>query len=195
MLYVQQSLSPNEKIVHIGNFHWAYKAAALSWLLFGLVIAYFIIHVALYMDVTAIISQRFPNLPENLEGEAWGRVIAAKGGWFSAIFGLNIAVRIAAFLSILFGAIMCAKIFITIIVTEIAVTNTRLIFKTGLVARYVGEINVDRIEGVNIVQSILGRLLGYGQVIVRGMGVGEVTLPPIENPILFRRAIEKAKSL
>ncbi|MAS88004.1 MAG: hypothetical protein CMH30_08545 [Micavibrio sp.] len=195
MLYVQQSLSPNEKIVHIGNFHWAYKAAGLSWLLFGLVIAYLILHVALYMDVTAIIDQRFPNLPENLEGEAWGRVIAAKGGWLAAIFELNIAVRAVAFASILFGVFMCAKIFITIIVTEIAVTNTRLIFKTGLIARYVGEINVDRIEGVNIVQSILGRLLGYGQVIVRGMGVGEVTLPPIENPILFRRAIEKAKSL
>ena len=70
-----------------------------------------------------------------------------------------------------------------------------MIYKTGLISRYVGEISVNRIEGVNVLQSIMGRLLGYGTIIVRGMGVGEVRLPPIADPITFRRAIEKARSL
>ena len=39
----------------------------------------------------------------------------------------------------------------------------------------------------------MGRLFGYGRVMVRGMGVGEVVLPPIEQPIRFRKAIEKAR--
>ena len=79
--------------------------------------------------------------------------------------------------------------------TEIAITNTRLVFKRGLVARQVGEMNIDRIEGVNVLQSVLGRILNYGRIMVRGMGIGEVVLPPIEDPVSFRKAIERAKAL
>ncbi len=79
--------------------------------------------------------------------------------------------------------------------TEIAITNTRLVYKRGLVARHVGEMSIDRIEGVNVLQTILGRLLNYGRLAVRGMGIGEVILPPIEDPIAFRQAIEKARTI
>jgi hypothetical protein len=41
----------------------------------------------------------------------------------------------------------------------------------------------------------MGRILGFGRIMVRGMGVGEVILPPIANPIAFRKAIEKAKAV
>ena len=78
--------------------------------------------------------------------------------------------------------------------TEIAVTNSRLIYKRGLVARYVGEMSIDRIEGVNVLQGVLGRLLGYGRIMVHGIGVGEVILPPLADPIGFRKAIEKART-
>ena len=79
--------------------------------------------------------------------------------------------------------------------TEIGVTDIRLVYKRGLVARAVGEINIDRIEGVNVLQGILGRIFGYSRVMVRGMGVGEVVLPPIAQPIRFKKAIEKARSM
>ena len=78
--------------------------------------------------------------------------------------------------------------------TEIAITSSRLVYKRGLVARHVGEMSVDRIEGVNVLQSMWGRLFNYGRLAVRGMGVGEVVLPPIKDPLMFRQAIEKAKS-
>ena len=48
---------------------------------------------------------------------------------------------------------------------------------------------------MNVLQTIMGRIFNYGRIMVRGMGVGEVILPPIEDPIAFRRAIEKAKAL
>jgi hypothetical protein len=48
---------------------------------------------------------------------------------------------------------------------------------------------------VNVLQTILGRILGYGRLMVRGMGVGEVILPPLANPIAFRKSIEKARTL
>ena len=56
-------------------------------------------------------------------------------------------------------------------------------------------ISIDRIEGVNILQSIQGRIFGYGRILVRGMGIGEVILPPIANPVEFRKAIEKARTV
>ena len=79
--------------------------------------------------------------------------------------------------------------------TEIAITNTRLVYKRGLVARHVGEMSIDRIEGVNVLQTILGRIFNYGRLAIRGMGIGEVVLPPIEDPITFRQAIEKARAI
>lgn len=195
MLYVRQSLGPNEKLVHIGRFHWSYTAAAISWAVIGLAAAYFILHVALHMDVQNTIDQRLPNLPEGMQKEAWNRVIDAKGGLIQAVLNLHIAARVSSMVAFLMGVFMCARMLIIMAVTEIAVTNQRMIYKTGLIARYIGEISVDRIEGVNVVQSILGRILGYGRVIVRGMGVGEVSTPPIAEPIRFRRAIDKARTL
>jgi hypothetical protein len=53
---------------------------------------------------------------------------------------------------------------------------------------------VDRIEGVNVLQGILGRIFNFGRVMIRGMGIGEVVLPPINDPIKFRRMIEKARN-
>jgi uncharacterized membrane protein YdbT with pleckstrin-like domain len=55
--------------------------------------------------------------------------------------------------------------------------------------------NIDRIEGVDVAQGILGRILGFGFVSVRGMGVGEVPLPAIAEPVEFRKAIERARSI
>ena len=78
--------------------------------------------------------------------------------------------------------------------TEIAVTTSRLIFKRGLVARYVGEMNIDRIESVSVLQSVFGRIFDFGTLVVRGMGVGELVLPPIARPLVFRKAIEKART-
>jgi hypothetical protein len=44
-------------------------------------------------------------------------------------------------------------------------------------------------------QGVLGRIFGYGRVSVRGMGVGEVILPPIEDPLSFQKAVNEAKSI
>jgi len=64
-----------------------------------------------------------------------------------------------------------------------------------MIARHVAEINVDRIEGVDVAQGMLGRMMNFGFVAVRGMGVGEIVLPQIAEPVNFRRAIERSRSL
>jgi uncharacterized membrane protein YdbT with pleckstrin-like domain len=74
-------------------------------------------------------------------------------------------------------------------VTEIAVTNRRVIYKTGLIQRETTEMNMDKVESVQIDQSILGRMLDYGNVTILGTGEGFKTLRTIANPIELRNSI------
>jgi uncharacterized membrane protein YdbT with pleckstrin-like domain len=74
-------------------------------------------------------------------------------------------------------------------VTEISVTNRRIIYKKGLIRRQTNEMNMDKVESVKIDQSILGRMLDYGNVTILGTGEGFETLRTIANPIELRNNI------
>jgi uncharacterized membrane protein YdbT with pleckstrin-like domain len=76
--------------------------------------------------------------------------------------------------------------------TEIGVTSTRFVKKTGLFNLKTDEIALHNIEGVRVKQSFWGRLLGYGHLEIEGTGVGVVNIPDIANPIAFRSALESA---
>jgi uncharacterized membrane protein YdbT with pleckstrin-like domain len=73
--------------------------------------------------------------------------------------------------------------------TEIAVTNLRVIYKTGFIQRRTNEMNMDKVESVQVDQSILGRILDYGTVVITGTGAGLEALPGIANPIELRNSI------
>jgi uncharacterized membrane protein YdbT with pleckstrin-like domain len=73
--------------------------------------------------------------------------------------------------------------------TETDVTNFRVVHKTGFVKRQTFEMSVDKVESVDVNQSILGRLLNYGDVTVLGVGEGGKTLDMIASPLSFRNAI------
>jgi hypothetical protein len=74
-------------------------------------------------------------------------------------------------------------------VTEIAVTDRRVIYKKGLIRRQTNEMNMDKVESVQIDQSILGRVLDYGDVTILGTGEGFETLRTIASPIELRNSI------
>jgi uncharacterized membrane protein YdbT with pleckstrin-like domain len=75
-------------------------------------------------------------------------------------------------------------------ITEIAVTNRRVIYKKGLIQRETNEMNMDKVESVQINQSILGRMLDYGDVTILGTGEGIFkTLRTIARPIELRNSI------
>ena len=73
--------------------------------------------------------------------------------------------------------------------TETDVTNFRVVHKTGFVKRQTFEMSVDKVESVDVNQSILGRILNYGDVTVLGVGEGGKTLDMIASPLSFRNAI------
>jgi uncharacterized membrane protein YdbT with pleckstrin-like domain len=73
--------------------------------------------------------------------------------------------------------------------TELAVTDRRVIYKERLIARRTLEMNRSRVESVDVYQSILGRLLGYGTITLRGTGGSGEPMPNIEHPLTFRSYI------
>jgi uncharacterized membrane protein YdbT with pleckstrin-like domain len=73
--------------------------------------------------------------------------------------------------------------------TETDVTNFRVVHKTGFIKRQTFEMSVDKVESVDVDQSILGRILNYGDVTVLGVGEGGKTLDMIASPLAFRNAI------
>jgi Bacterial PH domain len=73
-------------------------------------------------------------------------------------------------------------------ITEIAVTNRRVIYKRGLIQRETNEMNMDKVESVQIDQSIFGRMLDYGNVTTLGTGEGFKTLRTIASPIELRNS-------
>ena len=73
--------------------------------------------------------------------------------------------------------------------TEIAVTDRRVIYKTGFIWRDTTEMHMDKVESVDVKQSILGRMLNYGDVEIRGVGTGFEPLRRIDAPLDLRNHI------
>jgi uncharacterized membrane protein YdbT with pleckstrin-like domain len=73
--------------------------------------------------------------------------------------------------------------------TETDVTNLRVVHKEGFVQRKTFEMNLDKVESVDVNQSIPGRLFGYGDVLIRGVGEGDKDIRMIAAPLQFRNHI------
>ncbi len=71
--------------------------------------------------------------------------------------------------------------------TELAITNKKIIAKFGFIKRDTIEILLPKIESIQVNQSIVGRMLNYGSIVVSGAGNPQAPIPGISNPILFRK--------
>ncbi len=100
-----------------------------------------------------------------------------------------IFVRVAGFVVLLFAAWLLFIAWFERWTTEIAVTNLRVIQKRGFIRRVTGEMNMEKVESVIVDQSLLGRLLNYGSITVRGTGSGIEGLHHIADPIALRSTI------
>ncbi|WP_158743595.1 PH domain-containing protein [Acidisphaera sp. L21] len=75
------------------------------------------------------------------------------------------------------------------VTTEVVVTNLRVIYKTGWLSRTTAEMNTSKIETVDVIQSLAGRVLGFGTVLIRGTGSTFEPLQRIAEPLELRNAI------
>jgi uncharacterized membrane protein YdbT with pleckstrin-like domain len=87
------------------------------------------------------------------------------------------------------GALMFLRVWIRRQTTEIVVTDRRVIYKRGLLSRHTVEMNVSKIETVDVEQGLAGRIWGYGTLLIRGTGAGFEPLVSVGSPLRIRNAI------
>ena len=90
------------------------------------------------------------------------------------------------------GAIIIVVALVRRASTELVVTNRRVIAKFGLVARRTVEMNLAKIESVSVELTVIGRLFGFGSIMVTGTGSTMDPIRFIADPIAFRQAIQAA---
>src|SRR5215472_16667420 len=104
---------------------------------------------------------------------------------------IPMAVYLSAFICFVISGALFLVGFLKRKATEMAVTNKRVIVKTGIAERRTVEILLSRIESVAVDEPALGRLLGYGTVIVRGTGGTPETFEKIYHPLEFREQVQR----
>jgi len=78
--------------------------------------------------------------------------------------------------------------------SEFAITNKRVIIKVGLISRRTLEMNLSKIESVVVNQGILGRMLGYGTIVVVGTGGTREPFAYITDPLTFRKKFQELQA-
>ncbi len=160
MSYVEKHLIPGESIQYETKLHWIVMLGHAA-------IAILLALLAVAIPIT------------------WAFLVAKKKG--SSVPG---AVYLFALLCFLVGGALFLVGLLRRRATEMAVTNKRVIVKTGIAERRTVEILLSRIESVAVDEPALGRLLGYGTVIVRGTGGTPEMFDKIQQPLKFREQVQ-----
>ncbi|GAB5389286.1 MAG: hypothetical protein Alpg2KO_22540 [Alphaproteobacteria bacterium] len=167
LAYTRSNLVPGEQIFHVGKFNWTYTASAfINVISFGALAGGVMVGRDYLPADNEYLDMIIPYLP----------LVAA------VIASLGI-------LKFLWALLIRST-------TEMVITTGRLIFKQGIVARNVTEMNLENIEGAEVNQSVFGRIFGYGTVMIRGTGEGDVFLPSdLDDPAVFRMKIREARTV
>ena len=77
--------------------------------------------------------------------------------------------------------------------TELAITSRRVIVKSGFIRRRTIEININKVESIQVDQEILGRMFNFGTLVISGAGNPQAPITGISSPMEFRRAFIEAQ--
>jgi uncharacterized membrane protein YdbT with pleckstrin-like domain len=114
--------------------------------------------------------------------------------WPIAFFVLAIvfhSMREFVILLVVFGFVAGIIKYLNFIGSEFVITNKRVVFKTGVVKRTSTDLLLAKVEGINVDQGILGRILGYGTIVVSGTGGTRDGFKGISEPLLFRKMFQE----
>ena|SRR5271157_3252737 len=75
--------------------------------------------------------------------------------------------------------------------TEMAVTNRRVVIKTGLASRKTIEMLLNKVESIEVSEPAFGRMLGYGTIVVIGTGGTPEPFHKVAHPLEFRSQVQQ----
>jgi len=159
MSYLKNMLLPDEQLIWVATIHWIIFVPGMCLTLLGGAVGF------LSHDVVRV-----------LIGEDYvssiGRALAG-GAMAFALLGLGL----------LIGAMVRQSS------TELAITDRRLIAKYGFISRSTFELMLGRVTGANFEQTIMGRILGYGTILVHGAGGDVSPFNGVADPQGFQRML------
>lgn len=166
MGYADNNLVPGEILIYETRHHWAVLLgpALVAVLLFAAGVS---LLVGLYAEKNGKAGQGANNSAATEGMTAAGAILLVAA---IATFAYGLAKRNA---------------------TEMAVTNRRVLIKTGMASRRTLDLMLSRVESIGVEETFLGRMLGYGSVIVRGTGGTPEPFVMIAHPQEFRRNVQE----
>jgi uncharacterized membrane protein YdbT with pleckstrin-like domain len=90
-----------------------------------------------------------------------------------------------------FGVVSGIIKYLNFVSSEFVITDKRVVFKSGVICRKSTDLLINKVEGLNVDQGILGRILGYGTIIVSGTGGTRDGFKCVSDPLLFRRMFQE----
>jgi uncharacterized membrane protein YdbT with pleckstrin-like domain len=113
-----------------------------------------------------------------------GRTTADQSAAHQSLLAIGAAFFLVALIFIVRGVVMRNA-------TEMTVTNKRVFVKVGLAARRTIELLLSRVESIGVEESVMGRMLGYGTVIIHGTGGTPEVFNMIAHPLEFRTQVQQ----
>jgi uncharacterized membrane protein YdbT with pleckstrin-like domain len=166
MSYVKKSLVPGETLLYETRHHWIVLLGPLLMTLVFVVMA------------VGLVTEAFQ--AKSGKGVAAG---ASAMGIHAMELGA-IALLLAAIGTFTYGVVKRNA-------TEMAVTNKRVLIKTGMGSRRTLDLMLSRVESIGVEETFTGRMLGFGSVVVRGTGGTPESFVLIAHPQEFRRNVQE----
>ena len=171
MAYVKKIIGKDEHIIGIARLHWIYLAKGL----FGFAVCLTLglaFDAILFRTLTAI-SEMAPN--------TGGKLLAVANSWVTPLF-------------VIFGGAYFLLYLLKVLYTEIALTEKRIIHKSGFIFVKINEIDIEEISAENMDMGYFGSLLGYGYIMLDCRFVGDIKLPAIGHANTFVKALHAART-
>ena len=166
MSYVEKNLVPGETLLYQTRHHWIVLIGPLMIaLLLGLP--------GLWLLFEAVAKR--PELEQ---------YVAHVPGGFLSLVVVGAILIVSALANLAWGMAKRNA-------TEMAVTNRRVLIKTGMGSRRTLDLMLSRVESIGVEETMWGRMVGYGSVIVRGTGGTPESFVKISNPQEFRRQVQQ----
>ncbi len=88
--------------------------------------------------------------------------------------------------------LLCVAVtFLDVISTGAFITNKRVFAQFGLFSRNTVELNIDKVEGVQVSQSVVGTCFNFGTLYISGTGTTQVPIPGISAPFVFKKTLNE----
>ncbi len=123
-----------------------------------------------------------------------GPALVALGGAALVVFGLlqdgAFGLLWVGVLLLVVAAIFGTSTYVQASSSEFAVTNRRVVIKVGVIRRHTLELLLQQVEGIGVDQTVLGRMLNIGSIVVIGTGGSKEQFTNIANPLEFRHQVQ-----